>query len=143
MVSFHAVTPEFVPLCSVELELAPPTIIKDGPAGLRMIAPIRALRLTGDRLNGSLEGSSAADWLTIAGGVATVDVRATIRTHDDAIVFVQYRGRSDATEGMGSAPVHVAVTFETAAPKYTWLNPMLAVGRGELSELRYEWFEVR
>ena len=135
--------PEFVPLCSVELELAPPTVIKDGPAGMRMIAPIDTMRVRGDRLNGELEGASAADWLTIAGGVATIDVRATIRTDDGAIVFVQYRGRSDASGGMGSAPVHVAATFETAAEQYAWLNPLLAVGRGELSELRYEWFEVR
>lgn len=135
--------PEFIPLCSVELELAVPTVIQDGPAGMRMIAPIEAMRLSGERLNGTLEGPSAADWLTIAGGVATIDVRATIRTDDDAIVFVQYRGRSDATAGMGSAPIHVAATFETASEDYAWLNPLLAVGRGELSELRYEWFEVR
>ena len=135
--------PEFVPLCTVELELAAPTIIKDGPTGTRMIAPIEGMKLTGDRLNAALDGPSAADWLTIAGGVATIDVRATIRTHDDAVIFVQYRGRSDATRGMGSAPVHVAATFETAAPAYTWLNPLLAVGRGEFSKLRYEWFEVR
>lgn len=135
--------PEFIPLCSVDLELGTPTVIKKGPAGTRMIAPIEGMRLSGDRISGHLEGSSAADWLTISGGVATIDVRATIRTDDGAIVFVQYRGRSDAAEGMGSAPVHVAVTFETDAPQYAWLNPLLAVGRGELSELRYEWFEVR
>lgn len=136
-------SPTLVPLCSVQLELATPTVIKGGPAGTRMIAPIAAMRLSGDRLSGALEGPAAADWLTIAGEVATIDVRATIRTDDDAIVFVQYRGRSDAAERFGTAPIHVAVMFETAAPQYTWLNPLLAVGRGELSELRYEWFELR
>ena len=135
--------PEFVPLCSVELALAAPTVIKNGPSGMRMIAPIEAMRMSGERLNGTLAGPAAADWLTIADGVATIDVRATIRTEDDATIFVQYRGRSDASQGMGTKPVHVAATFETDAAQYAWLNPLLAVGRGELSELRYEWFEVR
>ena len=135
--------PEFIPLCSLELELGNTTVIKNGPAGTRVIAPILDMRFTGPRLNARLEGSSAADWLTIVGGVATIDVRATIRTDDDALVFVQYRGRSDAQAGMGSGPVHVAATFETSAPNYQWLNPLLAVGRGELQARRYEWFEVR
>lgn len=132
-----------IPLCSVDLELAAATVIKAGPAGTRIIAPITGMRLTGDRLNGTLEGQAAADWMTVVDGVATIDVRATIRTDDDAIVFVQYRGRSDASQRIGAAPMHVAVTFETAAPQYAWLNALLAVGRGELSEMRYEWFEVR
>lgn len=136
-------SPTFVPLCTVDLELAPTTMIEDGPAGTRLIAPISAMTLTGERLSGVLDGPSAADWLTISGGVATVDVRATIRTDDNAIVFVQYRGRSDVTGGIGSAPIHVAVTFETSAENYLWLNPLVAVGRGELAEMRYEWFEVR
>ncbi len=95
--------PEFVPLCSVELELASSTVIKDGPAGTRMIAPIDAMRVRGDRLNAELEGTSAADWLTIAGGVATIDVRATIRTDDGAIVFVQYRGRNPPPHASSAA----------------------------------------
>lgn len=136
-------SPTFIPLCTVDLELVSATVIEDGPAGTRLIAPISAMRLTGERLSGELDGPCAADWMTISGGVATVDVRATIRTDDDAIVFVQYRGRSDAAGGVGSAPFHVAVTFETSAERYLWLNPLVAVGRGELAEMRYEWFEVR
>ncbi len=108
-----------------------------------MIAAILAMTLTGDRLNGTLKGQSPADWLTVIGGVATIDVRATIETDDGAIIYVQYRGRSDVAEGIGAFPIYIALTFETGDERYRWLNPIQAVGKGILSDLRYDWYEVR
>ena len=136
-------TLELVPLCRVDLELGPPTIVGDGPSGTRMIVELQAMTLTGDRLNGHLIGHAAADWLTVVGTVATIDVRATIETHDGAIVYVQYRGRSDVTRGIGAAPIYVAPTFETGDARYQWLNHLQAVGKGLLRDLRYDWYELR
>jgi Protein of unknown function (DUF3237) len=136
-------TPELVPLCRVDLELGPPTIVGEGPSGTRMIVELQAMTLTGDRLNGHLIGCAAADWLTVVGTVATIDVRATIETHDGAIVYVQYRGRSDVTRGIGAAPIYVTPTFETGDDRYQWLNHIQAVGKGLLRDLRYDWYELR
>ena len=136
-------TLELIPLCRVDLELGPAVVVGDGPSGTRMVVELLAMTLTGDRLDGTLRGPSAADWLTVVGTVATIDVRATIETGDGALVLVQYRGRSDVTNGMGTAPIYVAPVFETGDPRYCWLNSIQAVGRGLLSDLRYEWYEVR
>ncbi|MFN3257076.1 MAG: DUF3237 domain-containing protein [Ilumatobacter sp.] len=132
-----------VPLCSVHIELERPINIGRGPAGHRMIAGITGMTLSGDRLNASLVGSAAADWLTIVDGVATIDVRATVATAEGAHIYVQYTGRSDASAGMGSAPVYVSARFETSNVRYDWLNRVVAVGKGDMNEMRYEWAELR
>jgi len=132
-----------VPLCAVQLQLDRPLVIGDGPSGQRVIAGITGMTLTGDRLRATLVGTSAADWLTIIGGIATIDVRATVRTDDGALIYLQYSGRSDASCGMGTAPVYVTARFETADERYRWLNSIVAAGKGALSELRYEWAELR
>ena len=134
---------QLVPLCTVDLELGRPTVVGDGPSGMRVIVEVTSMRLSGERLNGRLGGATAADWLTVAGNVATIDVRATIETDDGAIVYVQYRGRSDATNGAGAAPMYVTPIFETSDERYRWLNTIQAVGRGHVRDLRYEWFELR
>lgn len=135
--------PELIPLCTVDLELGPAMVVEDGPSGTRMVVELLAMTLSGDRLTASLEGRSAADWLTVAGNVATIDVRAMVKTDDGALLYVQYRGRSDVTDGIGATPMYVAPYFETSDPRYRWLNSIQAVGKGLLRDLRYEWYEVR
>jgi len=127
----------------VDLELGPLITVGDGPAGMRNIAEIAAMTLNGDRLAGTMLGHTAADWLTVSAGVATIDVRATIQTVDGAVVYVQYRGRTDASRGIGAAPIYVTPLFETGDERYAWLNHVVAVGRGLLQESSYEWFEIR
>jgi hypothetical protein len=107
-----------------------------------MIVDIRSMKLTGDRLNATLKGHAAADWFTVVGSVATIDVRATLETEDGALIYVQYTGRSNVSNGIGTAPMYVAPKFETSDERYQWLNHIQAVGKGELQTLRYEWFEV-
>ena len=91
-------------------------------------------------------GSAAADWLLVGPeGTTTLDVRFAFKTEDGATIFVQYHGRSDASQGFG-APVYVAPRFETCDERYLWLNRIQAVGKGILNEdlsLDYEWYEAR
>lgn len=133
---------ELVHLCTVELELAAPLVIGAGPSGNRMIVDVTGMTFSGERLNATLKGRAAADWLTIVGTVATIDVRATIETHDGALIYVQYQGRSDAKDGIGATPIYVAPTFETTDERYLWLNHLQAVGKGDLKTRRYEWYEM-
>lgn len=135
---------ELIPLCEVDVTLAEPIMVGPGPAGMRVIGEVLAARATG-RLTGSLKGRAAADWLLLQGTVGLLDVRVTLETDDGAVIFAQYNGRMDLTDGIGGRPVYVAPTFETGDPRYAWLNLIQAVGKGRLSgtALHYEWYEVR
>lgn len=102
-------------------------------------------KVTGDRVSGRLEGSAAADWLVVNGTVGTLDVRATMRTDDGAVVLTQYLRRMDVTNGPGSAPIYVAPPFEAGDERHAWLDAIQAVGKGTLegNRILYEWYEVR
>ena len=134
---------DLVPLCSLDVTLAAPIVVGNGPSGRRMIFEVVSGRITGDRLQGRSKGQAAADWITIVGSVGTLDVRATFETDDGAIVYVQYGGRTDVSQP--GAPIYVAPVFETGDERYAWLNRIQAVGKGLLdgSELHYDWYEVR
>lgn len=137
---------ELVPLCRVDLEIARAVHIGKGPCGDRWIAQVTSMTLTGDRLSGHSVGTVNADWVTVIGGIATIDVRVTIETHDGALVYVQYRGRTDATRGVGAEPAYTTPVFETGDERYRWLNAVQAVGASQPSDLakaRYDWYELR
>lgn len=137
---------ELVPLCRIDIALADEQIfVGEGPAGMRIVAEVESLTVTGERLSGRLKGRASADWLTVAGPVGTVDVRSTIETDDEAIIYVTYGGRMDLSGGPGAAPIYIAPRFETGAPQYAWLNLVQAVGKGSLdgTRLTYEVAEVR
>jgi hypothetical protein len=139
---------ELVPLCTVRIQLKPPTDVGAGPAGNRIIAELATAEFKGDRLAGELLGAAAADWLVLgADGTGLVDARLTMRTYDGATVFVQYDGRMDFTKGL-QFPItaYVAPRFETSDERYSWLNRIQALGKGSLNEdfsLDYEWYEAR
>ena len=135
---------DLVPLATATITLADPLFVGDGPAGTRVIIEVDTAEFTGDRLRGAMAGRASADWLVINGTVGTLDVRATLTTHDGALVFVQYGGRTDVTNGPGGAPLYIAPTFETSDERYTWLNSIQAVGKGQLdgSTLTDEMFEL-
>ena len=136
---------ELVALCDIEVTLSDLIQVGAGPSGDRLIVEVAEASATGDRLRGRLRGRAAADWLSINGGVGTLDVRATIETEDGAVIYMQYGGRTDVTNGMGSAPIYMAPRFETSDERYRWLNTVQAVGKGTLegNVLHYEVYEVR
>ncbi|HVE93559.1 MAG TPA: DUF3237 domain-containing protein [Acidimicrobiales bacterium] len=137
-------TPELVPLCSVDATLTSPFVVGEGPAGLRLVFEVETMRLTGDRINATLKGRSGADWFTLVGSVGSLDVRGMFETDDGALVYVQYHGRSDVAAGAG-APLYVAPRFETGDARYAWLNAIQAVGKGAVDgqSLHYDWYELR
>lgn len=136
---------DLVHLCSVRAQLAP--VLLDGtPLGTRVVYEVTRAEIDGDRLRGTAVGPGA-DWLLVGpDGTGMLDVRFTLRTHDDAHVLIQYHGRSDVRGGPGSSPVYVAPRFETGDARYAWLNLVQAVGKGtfdpEAVTITYDWFEV-
>lgn len=139
---------ELVPLCTVRVQLNPPIEVGAGPAGTRLIFEAVTARVAGDRLCGEMTGAASADWaLAGAEGTATLDIRATYRTDDGAIVLMQSNGRVDVSQGLNPPlTIYVAPRFETGDERYAWLNRIQAVGKGIVHEdlsPGYEWYEVR
>lgn len=140
----HAI--DLVHLCRVRGTLSP-MVLEGTPVGTRVVYEVTHGEVEGERLRGVSVGPGA-DWLLVGpDGTAMLDVRFTLQTHDGALVLVQYNGRTDVRDGVGSAPVHVAPRFETGDARYTWLNRTQAVGKGtfdpETLIIEYDWFEVR
>ena len=90
---------ELVPLCTAHIQLNPPLEVGTGPAGTRLIFEAQSAKLEGERLT-AMAGAATAGWLLVGPeGTGTLDIRATFRTHDGAIIFGQYHGRVDFSDG--------------------------------------------
>lgn len=137
---------ELVPLCTLEATIGGMHMIGTGPAGARTIAEVSGGSMSGERVNGTVKGNAAADWmLTSKDGIATLDVRVVVETDDGALIYITYEGRADWSEGPGTKPIYMAPKFETSDERYTWLNSVQAVGKGQLGAgtVSYEIAEVR
>ena len=140
---------DLVPLCTLRVQLKPSIQVNAGPAGTRLIVEVASAQVKGDRLHGELLGAAAADWMIVGPeGTAMVDVRATLQTDDGAIIFVQYNGRLDTSQGLQfPMTAYVAPLFETGDERYAWLNRIQAVGKGimpaDLSRIDYEVYELQ
>ena len=125
------------------------------PAGNRRIAPVAGGTFAGERLSGTVR--PGADWaLFRPDGALVIDVRLTLETHDQALIYLQYAGRFvSSPEGMARfskgvlldpADYSLAITakFECGDPRYDWLNKVIAVGTGEQTAAGpiYTIFEV-
>ena len=127
------------------------------PYGARKIATVVAGTFVGDRLRGTVQPSPGGDWLLLrSDGVLCLDVRITLKTDDDDLIYMRYTGmRHGPKEVMDrlnkgevvdpalyyfrSVPV-----FETSSVKYGWLNRavFVATGRREASGPIYDVHEI-
>jgi len=119
------------PLLTLRLNTAPVQDIGATPHGVRVTFPIVGGLFEGERLRGKvLPGGD--DWtIKRADGVIELDLRITLQTDDGALIHMTFQGiRDDAAAG---APYFRTVPrFETAEPKYAFLNSLLAIGIGEI-----------
>jgi hypothetical protein len=116
------------PLLLLRLATAPIQEIGPTPHGTLSIFPIVGGTFDGERLRGTVL-PGGGDWVTRrTDGVFELDLRATLETDDGALVYLTFSGvRDDASHYFRTLP-----RFETAAPKYDFLNRLLAVGLGEI-----------
>ena len=129
--------PLFVMRLSSHMQVVGPT-----PGHLRRVGAVSGGAFEGERLSGEvLDGGN--DWQTVrSDGAVTLDVRLVLKTDEEAMIGMIYRGirsgppdvlaRIDRGEAVDPATYYfrIASFFETAAPKYDWLNRLLAVGVG-------------
>jgi hypothetical protein len=98
--------------------------------GARRIVPVTGGTFAGPKLKGTaLPGG--ADWmLARPDGVNELNVRVTLRTDDEQLIYVTYRGLLFTPKG-GEQYWRTTPIFETASPKYDWLTKIIAVGVGK------------
>jgi hypothetical protein len=130
------------PLFVMRLDVRRLQVIGATPASYRRVGVVPGGVFEGGRLSGEvLEGGS--DWQAVrSDGATTLDVRLVLKTHDDALIAMTYRGlrhgpanvieRLEQGEVVDPAAYYFRINplFETAAPQYDWINRLIAVGLG-------------
>ncbi|MEM7325484.1 MAG: DUF3237 domain-containing protein [Actinomycetota bacterium] len=104
-------------------------VIRNGPAGTRIIAPVSGGTFEGPRIKGTIV-PPGGDWVhSRPNGTIHLDVRLQLVTDDGEAILMTYNGigtpQEDRTTAIRSAP-----RFETGAEAYAWLNDVQAVGIG-------------
>lgn len=140
---------EFVPLFTMQLDLAPSLAVGVGPGGDRSVGGVRAATVSGERLNATLAGPAAGDFLVRTGAIGIIDARLTLRTDDGALIYMTYGGRLNLSNPAAGIFAYIAPVFETGDARYAWLNAVQAAGKGRLSlsadggSLAYDIYEIR
>jgi hypothetical protein len=116
------------PLMRLRLTTAATADIGQTPHGTLSIFPVTGGSFDGERLRGTVL-AGGGDWVTaVAGDIFELDLRVTLETDDGALIHMTFTGvRDDANHYFRTLP-----RFETAAPKYAFLNRLLAAGTGEI-----------
>jgi|SRR5690606_26746615 len=148
--------PTLARFCTLRVELGPVRDLGPVRSGHRRVVPI-----TGGRVTGRIEGTildGGADWLTVtAEGVAEMDARYLIATHDGALVEIVNQGarfgppevmaRLAAGEPTDPTLYSMLSTarLESGHPDYSWVNRLVLVGTGarDEHEVQVELFEVQ
>jgi hypothetical protein len=119
----------------------PPEVIGPIPEGVRATAYVLGGEISGPRLRGNVL-PVGGDWMLLrTDGIGVVDVRLTLQTHDDALIYMTYTGLLDlgadgynrflAGEMPVTFPVRIAPRFQTGHKDYLWLNRLQCLGIGE------------
>ena len=130
------------PLFVLRLNVRKLQIMGAVPGGTRRIGVVFGGSFDGERLSGEvLDGGN--DWQLVRQDRATtLDVRIALRTTDGALIGMTYRGLrhgpADVIARIEDGEVvdpesyyfRIAPFFETAAPRYAWLNGVVGVGIG-------------
>ena len=130
------------PLFVMRLDVRPLQIVGAAPGAFRRVGVVPGGAFEGERLSGAvMEGG--ADWQAVRGdGATTLDVRLVLKTDDEALIGMTYRGlrcgppdimaRMEKGEAVdpGSYYFRMSASFETAAAHYDWLNRIIALGIG-------------
>ena len=130
-------------LMTLKLSVTGVQTIGATPNGDRRIGLVAGGTFEGARLRGTLL-PGGADWIIgRPDGATTLDVRIVLQTDDGALIGMTYRGMRHGPEAVMARvnkgemvdPAHyyfrTAVFFETAAPRYDWLNRIIAIGTGQ------------
>lgn len=115
-------------------------------AGTRLVIDFAQVTIDGPRLKAKKAAVAAGDWLTIGpDNVATLDIRFLVETEDGASILVHGLGRTDSAKFTSGAPCYFTPLFETNDARYSWLNKIQAIAKGQSQgdTVVFELYEVR
>ena len=131
-------------LMTVQVNVTSPQDVGAVPYGKRRTVPLSGGTFEGPRLRGIVLAGGSADWTLLrADGVLELDLRVTLKTHDEALIsmrsFGLRHGPPDVIAAIGRGEMvapssyyfRTTLRFQTAAPAYAFLNRMIAVGVGD------------
>ena len=129
-------------LFEITLVTAPPQLLGKTPLGDRRIVVVTGGSFEGPKLRGTVE-PGGTDWILLRpDGALQLDVRLSLKTDDGALIGMTYRGfrhgppavieRLNRGERVDASEYYfrTAPLFETSAPRYDWLNRIVAIGIG-------------
>jgi len=147
--------PRLEHLLDIRIEFAPAQLVPT-PLGMRVTCVIRDGRFAGAATGTVLPGGG--DWVLVdADGVARLDVRATLRTDDGALIHLTNTGRAvldDDTRhrylagefiGHDACYARSSPLFDTADSRYRGLTGLhtVAINALSLTSVHYRVFAVR
>ncbi len=132
------------------------------PEGYRTIYLVKGGRFEGPKLKGEVVPDAGADWVRMrADGGFHLDVRFCLKTDDGALLYVSWHGRlhaaaedleyaadlskPDDPAGADRYYFRAAPEFETADPRYAWLNNIVSVTKSRTGDggVIHRVFEVK
>ena len=139
-------------LCTVEFDVGGGIIaIGASPFGEQRVGYVTGGRISGPRITGEVL-PGGGNWPRSGrigdASVGTFDARAVWKTDEGDLIYLTYTGRSLIPDDVRAAfadpaapdvdpalyYLRIAPVFETASPRYDWLNGLLAVGVGERTD---------
>jgi Protein of unknown function (DUF3237) len=130
-------------LMTLQVVVHGPQKIGAVPFGTRVTAPISRGHFEGPRLSGEVL-PGGGDWTLLrSDGVLELDLRLTLATNDGALIhmtsFGLRHGPAEVIAALGRGETvdpslyyfRTTPRFETAHPKYVFLNRLLAVSSGD------------
>ena len=135
--------PRLTLIYRLEATLGQPLELGDTTQGRRRIVPLTGGTFTGPELNGTLVPGASADWQTVLPeGTALGDVRYTLRTDRDDLLYVQSRGVRHGSPEVLARLAHgedvdaseytfrTSSQIESGAPDLDWVNKGVFIGVG-------------
>jgi Protein of unknown function (DUF3237) len=129
-------------LFDLNLEAATPQTLGSAGGG-RLIVPVSGGTFAGPGLKGTIV-APGGDWIVQRpDGSRVLDVRILLQTDDGQKIYMSWRGIA-YTAPSGVLSARILPMFETAAPKYAWLNNVVAVGvyRLDLGKIAYRVYRI-
>ena len=138
-----SVIPGLAPLYTSRIDIAAPLDLGKAAYGQRRVINILGGAFSGPRLSGRVL-PGGADWQIVRrDGITEVEARYTLETDDGALIYIRNWGlrrgppeviaRLAAGERVDASEYYFRTSpvFETGAPRYAWLNGIIAVAAGE------------
>jgi hypothetical protein len=129
------------PLFVLREQVPPLLVVGQTPNAFRRIGVVQGGSFEGERLSG--EVVSGNDWQAVrTDSCIKLDVRLVLRTTEGALIVMTYQclragtpsviEKLDRGEAVDPRSYYFRMNpmFETSAPKYDWINRIIAVGTG-------------